>query len=364
MNGINAFLVGGAVRDMLLGLEPKDSDYVVVGSTIEQMESLGFRQVGADFPVFLHPESGEEYALARCETKTGPGYHGFDTRFTPDVTLEEDLMRRDLTINAMAIGKYGTIVDPYGGQDDLHNKVLKHTSLAFKEDPVRVLRLARFAARYSDFTVHPDTMVMMAEMVADGELDSLTPERVWAEFVKGLMEPKPSRMMNILSDVGGSARILREFFCNRPGRLNALDFAASKEECLEVRFALIAGGFTGSSDFKKWTVNSDCEGVASLVNNNFQSILNYDKLSIEERVQLFNRCDARRRPERFVKVLKSMRYILDHSGASTIFPNQVDLDLVTILQVDGGAIAQTISDKTKIKEAIFQAQCAVLKQLE
>lgn len=359
---LQAFIVGGAVRDMLLGLEPKDIDYVVVGSSIEQMEALGFKQVGADFPVFLHEQTGEEYALARSEKKVAAGYHGFKVEFSPLVTLEEDLIRRDLTINAMAM-REGVVVDPYGGQEDLANKVLRHTSLAFQEDPVRVLRLARFAARYTDFTIHPDTMALMKSMVENGELDALTPERVFAEFVKGLMEKKPSKMFDVLFEIGAT-KIFWEFLNHHPDRLTALDFAASVNAKLEERFAIIAAGFKSTADFKKWTINSDCEEVAALVNNNLSCIMHYESLSAEERVQLFNRCDMRRRPDRFAKVLKSVMYILDYSSSkpSFVYPVTIEIDMGAVCRVDGGKIAELITDKTKIKDAIFKAQCEAINE--
>lgn len=360
---IKAFLVGGAVRDMLLGLEPKDCDYVVIGATTEQMLNLGFKEVGADFPVFLHPETSEEYALGRSEKKVRPGYHGFEVQFTPDVTLEDDLIRRDLTINAMAM-RDGIIVDPYGGQEDLKNKVLRHTSLAFQEDPVRVLRLARFAARYTEFTIHPETMELMKVMVESGELNSLVPERVFAEFVKGLMENKPSRMFSILTEIGAS-KIFKEFFGYHPERIVALDYAAGCNVSLEVRFAIIASGFMTSTDFKKWTITSECEEVAALVNNNMQSFVHYDILTAEERVQLFNRCDMRRRYNRFSKVSRAVMYILDYctSIPNANYPVTIEKDIGAILSVDGGKIAMMITDKTKIKDAIFKAQCEAISDI-
>jgi tRNA nucleotidyltransferase (CCA-adding enzyme) len=323
------------------------------------MLSLGFREVGEGFPVFLHPDTSEEYALARSEQKVGPGYAGFTFQFSPDVTLEEDLMRRDLTINAMAL-RDGHIVDPYGGQADLMNKVLRHTSDAFQEDPVRVLRIARFAARYSDFTIHLDTMDLMRKMLDDGELDSLVPERVWAEFVKGLMEDKPSRMFNVLNDLGAGMKVFREFFDFHPGRLDALDQAAKWNAPLEVRFGIVASGFKHKTDYKKWTVSSDCEELATLVNNNLQSFINYPSLNREERVQLFNRCDMRRRPDRFMSVLRAVQYILQYSKNPVKFPEEIVKDMNAVQSVDGGKIAMSVQDKTQIKEAIFNAQCEAI----
>lgn len=203
---MKVYLVGGAVRDLMMGREPKDRDYVVVGATPEEMIERGFTRVGADFPVFLHPRTGEEFALARQERKTGPGYHGFETRFDPDVTIEDDLYRRDLTINAMALPAEfadcvdltpDLVIDPHGGLDDLAMGVLRHVSEAFAEDPVRVLRVARFAARYG-FRIVPTTMNLMRKLVEAGELDHLTPERVWSELEKALMETQPDLFFKAL----------------------------------------------------------------------------------------------------------------------------------------------------------------------
>ncbi|MFS1873106.1 multifunctional CCA addition/repair protein [Enterovibrio norvegicus] len=209
---MNTFLVGGAVRDTLLGLDVKDRDWVVVGADINTMLKTGYQQVGADFPVFLHPKTHEEYALARTERKSGQGYTGFVCDFAPDVTLEEDLQRRDLTINAIAQADDGTLVDPYGGKTDLDNKILRHVSPAFVEDPLRVLRVARFAARFHDlgFTVADDTMSLMRTIAESGELDALTPERVWIEWEKSLSTPRPDVFLRVLRDCGALAVVLPE----------------------------------------------------------------------------------------------------------------------------------------------------------
>src|SRR5437763_824019 len=191
---MKTYIVGGAVRDWLLGLPVQDRDHVVIGATPEQMVASGFRPVGKDFPVFLHPVTQEEYALARTERKTAPGYKGFVFHAAPDVSLEEDLVRRDLTINAIAQAEDGTLVDPFNGQRDLQARLFRHVSPAFAEDPVRILRVARFAARFTDFTVAPETNALMRQMVQAGEVDALVPERVWQELARGLMEQKPSRM--------------------------------------------------------------------------------------------------------------------------------------------------------------------------
>ena len=221
---MKSFLVGGAVRDQLLGYPHKEKDWVVVGATPEEMIAAGFQQVGKDFPVFLHPQTKEEYALARTERKTAPGYRGFSVHATPDVSLEEDLLRRDLTINAIAQDEAGNLIDPFNGVQDIHDRILRHVSPAFTEDPVRILRVARFAARYHHlgFIVADETMQLMQQMVADGEVDALVAERVWQEMVKALGERSPSRFIEVLRDCGALERILPE--------LNALFGVPQPEE--------------------------------------------------------------------------------------------------------------------------------------
>ena len=251
---MDIYVVGGAVRDRLLGRPVQDHDYVVVGATPEQMVARGFRPVGKDFPVFLHPQTQEEYALARTERKTAPGYHGFVFHTAPDVTLEQDLVRRDLTINAIAEAADGTLTDPFGGVADLEKRVFRHVSGAFGEDPVRILRLARFAARFADFTVAPETMDLMKSMVAAGEVDALVPERVWQELARGLMEARPSRMFEVLRRCGALVRLLPEVdrLWGVPQRADyhpevdtgvhvmmVLDHAAAQNYALPVRFAAL-----------------------------------------------------------------------------------------------------------------------------
>ena len=210
--GLRVYLVGGAVRDKLLGLPVTERDWVVVGASPEEMLRRGFKAVGKDFPVFLHPRTKEEYALARTERKTGPGYRGFAFHAAPDVTLEQDLARRDLTINAIAETTDGELVDPFGGKRDLEQRLLRHVSPAFAEDPVRILRLARFAARYHrlGFKVAPETMALCQRMVAAGEVDALVPERVWQELAKALMEPSPEVFITVLRECGALARLMPE----------------------------------------------------------------------------------------------------------------------------------------------------------
>lgn len=248
------YRVGGAIRDELLGLPVQDHDWVVVGGTPEALIAQGFRPVGRDFPVFLHPDTHEEYALARTERKVARGYRGFAVDHAPDVTLEDDLRRRDLTINAIARAEDGTLIDPHGGRRDLQARVLRHVSDAFAEDPVRILRLARFAARFTDFTVADDTMALMRWMVGEGEVDALVPERVWQEFAKGLMEKRPARMFEVLRACGALARVFPELdrlwgvpqpVAQHPEVdtglhvMMVLDYAARRGFPLGVRFAVI-----------------------------------------------------------------------------------------------------------------------------
>ena len=235
------YTVGGAVRDQLLGLPVADRDYVVVGSTPAEMVKAGYKPVGKDFPVFLHPQTKEEYALARTERKTARGYHGFEFHAAPGVTLEEDLARRDLTINAIAQDADGTIIDPFGGVADLHAGVLRHVGPAFAEDPVRILRVARFAARFG-FEIAPVTLELMRGMVAAGEAAALVAERVWQELARGMMERRPSRMFRVLHACGAAAVVLPEFAGSIASdrALAVLDAGADRGLALAQRFALLA----------------------------------------------------------------------------------------------------------------------------
>ncbi len=251
---MQTYMVGGAVRDALLGRPVNDHDWVVVGGTPEAMIEQGFLPVGKDFPVFLHPRTREEHALARTERKTARGYRGFAVSADPGVTLEEDLARRDLTINAIAQDENGVLVDPFHGQRDLALKVLRHVTDSFREDPVRILRVARFAARFADFSLAPETLQLMREMVQDGEADHLVAERVWQELSRGLMEPTPSRMFDLLRQCGALERVLPELdrLWGVPQRaeyhpevdtgvhmMMVLDMCARLEAPLTVRFACL-----------------------------------------------------------------------------------------------------------------------------
>ena len=338
------YKVGGAIRDALLGLPVQDTDWVVVGATPEALGEMGYLPVGKDFPVFLHPETHEEYALARTERKTAPGYHGFVVHSAPDVTLEQDLARRDLTVNAMAqpAGAAGDdgLVDPHHGRRDLQAKVLRHVTEAFREDPVRILRLARFAARFSDFTVAPETMALMREMVADGEADALVPERVWQEISRGLMERQPSRMLDTLRECGALARLLPEVdrLWGVPQRADyhpeidtgihlnmVLDMSARLEAPLEARFACLThdlGKGTTPADVLPRHIGHEsrsarllgplcdrlrvplaCRATADVTareHGNIHRCLDFDAAAV---LRLLERCDALRRPERFEDVL-------------------------------------------------------------
>jgi tRNA nucleotidyltransferase (CCA-adding enzyme) len=301
---MQVYVVGGAVRDELLGLPVQDHDWVVVGATPEDMVAQGFRPVGKDFPVFLHPKTQEEYALARTERKTAPGYHGFVFHTSPDVKLEDDLVRRDLTINAMARAQDGSIVDPYGGRQDLQDRVFRHVSDAFAEDPVRILRLARFAARFPEFRVAEATNALMRKMVEEGEVDALVPERVWQELSRGLMEQKPSRMFDVLRDCGALARILPEFDAGAP-LMGVIDDAAARGVELPVRFAVLMHGLGQEiADIsKRLRVPIDCRDLAAMSAREQAVISQAPTLDAEAIVTLFERSDAFRKPERFAQML-------------------------------------------------------------
>lgn len=337
---MKTYLVGGAVRDRLLGRPQGDRDWVVVGTTPEAMLAAGFRPVGKDFPVFLHPDTGEEHALARTERKSGRGYHGFECHASPEVSLEEDLTRRDLTINAMAEDHDGTLVDPWGGQRDLAARVLRHVSPAFAEDPVRILRLARFAARLPEFTVAPETLTLMRGMVADGEVDHLVAERVWQELARGLMEDRPSRMFEVLRECGALARLLPEVdrLWGVPQRaeyhpevdtgvhlMMVLDMSARLRGSLPVRYACLGHdlgkGTTPANVLprhldhearsvqllqalgQRLRVPNDCRELADVVAREHGNIHRSDDLNAEALLRLLERCDAIRKPQRFDDVL-------------------------------------------------------------
>lgn len=307
---MKAFVVGGAVRDGLLGQPVNDRDWVVVGATPEMLVAQGYRPIGRDFPVFLHPRSGEEVALARTERKSGTGYHGFVFHAAADVTLEQDLARRDLTINAMALDPdTGAVIDPFGGQHDLRERVLRHVSPAFAEDPVRLLRLARFAARWSDFSIAPETQALLRQLVTAGEVDALVPERVWQELSRGLMERTPSRMFEVLAECGALARLAPGFGGHVAAPILArLDASAAGGLPLAVRFAVLCCALPDATAVQSlcdsWRVPNDCRELALLLAREHGAMPDADR-DASAALALLDRCDALRRPERFEALLQA-----------------------------------------------------------
>ena len=334
------YQVGGAVRDRLLGTPSNDRDWVVVGARVEDMLALGYTPVGRDFPVFLHPATREEVALARTERKSGRGYRGFVVHADPGVTLEDDLRRRDLTINAIAEDEQGRRIDPFGGEADLRAGILRHVSEAFAEDPVRILRLARFAARWPHFTVAPQTLALCRHMVDAGEADHLVPERVWQEISRGLMEVQPSRMFAVLRDCAALCRLLPEVDAlwgvpqppeHHPeidtGRhlMMVLDMCARVQAPLPVRWACLVHdlgkGTTPREAWprhlgheqrsarlaralaERWRVPNDCRELGDVVAREHGHIHASGTLGAEATLRLLERCDALRRPDRFDQVL-------------------------------------------------------------
>jgi len=367
---VKVYQVGGSVRDELLGLPVQDRDYVVVGADPREMAERGFRPVGADFPVFLHPATHEEYALARTERKTGPGYRGFAFHAAPDVTLEQDLQRRDLTINAMARGEDGSLVDPYGGARDLHARVLRHVSEAFAEDPVRILRVARFAARFG-FSVAPETLALMRRMVEAGEADALVPERVWQELARGLMEASPSRMLAVLRECGALARILPEVDGSYdrpdvPERLAArLEHAAERGYGLAVRYALLVLDLAaGEAAALAARVNApnECRELAALAIRE-RELAESTTLDAESTLALLERADAFRRPERLDRLLE-VAECDTHAASPRRFPPRLvlELALATARRVDAGAVAREFPDD--IPGAVRRARLAAIAGLQ
>ena len=401
---MNIYIVGGAVRDELLGRPVVDRDYVVVGASPQAMLDQGFRPVGKDFPVFLHPETHAEYALARTERKTGHGYHGFAFHAAPDVTLEQDLARRDLTINAMARAADGTLVDPYCGQRDLQAKILRHVGPAFAEDPVRILRIARFAARFNDFSVAPETLELMRGMVAAGEVDHLVAERVWQELAKGLMEALPSRMFAVLRECGALARLLPEVeaLFGVPQRadyhpeidsgvhtLMVVDQAARRNYALPVRFAALThdlGKATTPADIlprhhghevrsvrlatalcERLRVPGECRDLALLAARYHGDIHRAAELRPTTLVTLLERTDALRRPERFRQLLQACECDFNGRLGWESRPYESSQRLLVVLAavnaVEAGKIAAACEDKAKIPERIRMARVVAVKRL-
>lgn len=406
------YAVGGAVRDELLGLPVKDRDWVVVGATPQEMLAQGFVSVGRDFPVFLHPQTHEEYALARTERKTEPGYTGFAFHAAPGVTLEQDLMRRDLTINAMAKDPAGAIIDPHQGRADLAARVLRHVSKAFAEDPVRILRVARFAARFADFSIADETLDLMRTMVSTGEVDALVPERVWQEMARGLMEAKPSRMFEVLRECGALARLLPELdaLWGVPQRADyhpevdtgvhvmmVIDMAARLDAALPARFAALThdlgkgrtpvdilprhhGHEAKSLSMveavcERFRVPTDCRDVGRLVARYHGDMHRVADLRADTMLTVLERCDALRRPERFELILLACE--ADYRGRLGWEEKdyaQAEVwraSLNAVRGVDAGAIAASVSasveastDPQRIARAIAVARVDALRALK
>jgi tRNA nucleotidyltransferase (CCA-adding enzyme) len=402
---MQVYCVGGAVRDELLGLPLKDRDWVVVGATPEQMVAQGYQPVGKDFPVFLHHKTHEEYALARTERKTARGYKGFQVHADPEVTLEQDLARRDLTINAIAKDENGQLIDPYHGQHDLQTKTFRHVSNAFVEDPVRILRIARFAARFADFSVAPETMLLMQEMVGNGEVDALVPERVWQELSRGLMESTPSRMFAVLRECGALKHLLPEvdrlWGVPQPAQhhpeidtgvhvMMVVDYAASQGYNLPVRFAALTHDLSKGTTpvdilplhighearsvkllkdlCKRLKVPNDCRELAHIVAKLHGKVHAVFEMSPETIMQFLQDTDAIRQPERFEDFLRACES--DSRGrlgyAERPFPAAQKLRecLNAAQNVNAGAIASQHSAPEAIKEAVFQARVTAIKLLK
>ncbi|MBY0271478.1 MAG: multifunctional CCA tRNA nucleotidyl transferase/2'3'-cyclic phosphodiesterase/2'nucleotidase/phosphatase [Burkholderiales bacterium] len=361
------YTVGGAVRDEMLGLPVQDRDYVVVGATPDEMVNNGYKPVGRDFPVFLHPETHEEYALARTERKTAPGYHGFTFHAAPEVTLEEDLQRRDLTINAMARDEAGRLIDPYHGAEDLGRGVLRHVSPAFAEDPVRILRVARFAARFG-FSVAPETQALMLQMVQAGEADALVAERVWQELAKGLLEKTPSTMFAVLRECGALARVLPQLDAlYDEGRaeeaLQALDAAAEQDASLDVRFAALARALEPEAvDAFCATIKAPagCRDLAVLAARHGHALADAASLDAEELLAVLEAADAWRRPERFTALVQAAL-----AGEADVEAARRRLRRAheATLAVDAGAVARHHAAPAEIKAAVAQARFAALKNI-
>ena len=398
------YSVGGAVRDQLLGLPVADRDYVVIGATPEHMVAQGYKPVGKDFPVFLHPQTHEEYALARTERKTARGYHGFAFHAAPDVTLEQDLARRDLTINAIAQDEHGTLIDPHHGAADIQLRVLRHVSPAFAEDPVRILRLARFAARFASlgFTIADETLQLMRGMVANGEADALVAERVWQELSRGLMEANPSRLFETLRDCGALARVLPEVdalsgvpqtAAHHPEVdtfvhvMMVVDYAARQHYALDVRFAALTHDLgKGTTPRAEWPrhiaheersvglveklcerlrVPAECRDLALVMAKQHGNIHRAAELRPATIVQILQSADAFRKPERFARLLQACesdsRGRLGFNERPYPQAERMAAALKAAAAVDAGAIAKQHSEPTRIKDAIHQARVAAVR---
>ncbi len=366
---MKTYRVGGSVRDQLLGLPVQDRDYVVVGATPEAMVAKGFKPVGADFPVFLHPDTREEYALARTERKSGTGYKGFTIHASPEVTLEEDLARRDLTINAMAMDEAGNLVDPYGGRRDIDATLLRHVGPAFAEDPVRILRVARFAARFADrgFRVAEDTLALMQGMVQSGEADHLVAERVWQEMAKGLVEARPDAMVDVLQRCGALARIGPEL-AQATIDLQLLRETGGHPPGVEARFAALCLGLDPDAAQQlcdRWKVPAACRDLALAAIRATPHAARLESLRPAELLELFDLWDALRRPHR----AEALMELLARQAARLRPPSAAGVEdsmrllsraLARLQSLDLGAVAQAAAGKD-IPSAIRDAKLHALQ---
>jgi tRNA nucleotidyltransferase (CCA-adding enzyme) len=401
---VEIYCVGGAVRDELLGVPIQDKDFVVVGATLDQMLAQGYKPVGKDFPVFLHPKTHEEYALARTERKTAKGYKGFDIYASPEVTLNQDLSRRDFTMNAIAKSEDGKFIDPFNGIDDIKNKIIRHVSPAFIEDPVRILRAARFCARFTEFTIAPETLALMGQLVSNGEMDALVPERVWQELSRGLMEAKPSRMFDTLRVCGALKVIFPEldrlWGVPQPPQhhpevdtgihvMMVVDYAARQQFSLPVRFAALThdlgkgttakevlprhiGHELRSVDLlkdvcKRLRVPNDCKQLAHIVAKFHGKLHAVSHMKPSTMLTFLTELDAFRQPARFEDFLKSCE--ADSRGRTGM--EHCELKEAEVLKdvyqaatgVDAGAIAKNFAEPEKIKMAVFDARLEAIKAI-
>ncbi len=362
IQGLDVYIVGGAVRDALLGLPAGDRDWVVVGATPEQMSGRGFIPVGGDFPVFLHPRNKEEYALARTERKSGRGYKGFTFYTGPDVSLEADLQRRDLTINAIAQAPDGRLVDPLDGQADIKHKVLRHVGQAFAEDPVRLLRLARFAARFHDFSIAPETLGLARQLVEQGEVDALVPERVWREMVKGLGADQPGRMFDVLEETGALGRVVPGLVFDET--IAAQLACASRSDLnLASRFALLCHrSETPDGIGKRLRAPVECQDYAKLlpvILAGIEAASAVDRpASSQIWLNLIERCDALRKPQRFLELIAAAAQCVTDIDVAA-WCKRVE----AVRGIDAGAIAKECRGQAdRIKEALREARLAALAQ--
>lgn len=366
--GLDVYIVGGAVRDELLGLPDSDRDWVVVGATPEAMSRRGFIPVGGDFPVFLHPKTKEEYALARTERKSGRGYKGFTFHTGVDVTLEDDLQRRDLTVNAIARAPDGRLIDPLDGQADINAKVLRHVGRAFVEDPVRLLRLARFAARFHDFTIAPETLTLARQLVQDGEVDALVPERVWQEVAKGLMTQHPGRMFQVLAATGALPRVMPGLNFDEATLSPELEAAAQAGLGLAPRFALVCRLSEAPQDIgRHLRAPGECQDYARLLPGVLDALHDDDapteanaSASQLRWLDLMERCDAMRKPARFLELIDTAACVHSLSVNASAWQQRVQ----ALRSINAGAIAQSLQgEPQRIKQAMREARLQALSDI-